>query len=100
MNHENPIHLLADTLTDYFEGSNAVNYIEQTFTCNQDSSKSFVVTMQKIEGLTPCEKLSKAEKLNADMCEMLEECKSILEGNTYFVKAEKIEQLLKRARGE
>lgn len=35
-----------------------------------------------------------------DMYEMLEECKSILEGNTYFVKAEKIEQLLKRARGE
>lgn len=37
---------------------------------------------------------------HTDMYEMLEECKSILEGNTYFVKAEKIELLLKRARGE
>jgi len=122
MNHENPIHLLADTLTDYFEGSNAVNYIEQTFTCNQDSSKSFVVTMQKIEGLTPCEKLSKAEKLNADMYEMLESACSELYSLINEVNKEMlskvhsqteappdlhdmetchlIQQLLKRARGE
>lgn len=72
MEHENVMHLLADSLIDYFEGSSAVNYIEHTFQCKNDESKSFVMTMQKVEGLTPCQKLAKAEKLNAEMYEMLE----------------------------
>lgn len=60
--HENVIHAMADKLLDYFDGSGAVNYIEQTFGCNDDPSKSFVVTMQKVDGLTPCQKLEDAEK--------------------------------------
>ena len=60
--HENVIHAMADELLDYFDGSGAVNYIEQTFGCNDDPSKSFVVTMQKVEGLTPCQKLADAEE--------------------------------------
>lgn len=60
--HENVIHAMADKLLDFFEGSGAVNYIEQTFGCNDDPSKSFVITMQKVEGLTPCQKLAAAEE--------------------------------------
>jgi hypothetical protein len=60
--HENVIHAMADKLLDFFEGSGAVNYIEQTFGCNDDPSKSFVVTMQKVDGLTPCQKLVDAER--------------------------------------
>ena len=60
--HENVIHAMADKLLDFFEGSGAVNYIEQTFGCNDDPSKSFVITMQKVEGLTPCQKLADAEQ--------------------------------------
>lgn len=65
----------------------------------KQASKSF--TKLGFSFATPDEDIKNAhksiaelEKLNADMYEMLEECKSILEGNTYFVKAEKIEQLL------
>lgn len=60
--YENPIHAMADHLIDFFEGEEAVNYIEQTFGCNDDPSKSFVITMQKVEGLTPCQKLDQANK--------------------------------------
>lgn len=62
--HENVIHAMADKLLDFFEGSGAINYIEQTFGCNDDPSKSFVVTMQKVEGLTPCQKLAESEDRN------------------------------------
>ena len=62
MRHENVIHEMADKLLDFFEGEDAVNYIEQTFGCNDDPSKSFVITMQKAEGLTPCQKLARAEE--------------------------------------
>ena len=69
--HENILHELADQLLDYFEGTEAVNYIEQTFECKKDSSKSFVLTMQRVEGLTPCEKLAAAneeiERLKSDI---------------------------------
>lgn len=109
MNHESPLHLLADNLIDYFEGSEAVNYIEETFTCNHDSSKSFVVTMQMINGLTPCEKLAKAEKLNADMYKAIEELIEMFEVEVFERYGEtglsdddvaEYKQLLKRARGE
>lgn len=60
--YQSILHELADKLLEYFEGEDAVNYIEQIFTCNDDTSKSFALTMQKVEGLTPCQKLEKAEK--------------------------------------
>lgn len=72
--HESILHELADSLLDYFEGSGAVNYIEQIFECKEDNSKSFVLTMQKTEGLTPCEKLREAnekiKKLQAENAEL------------------------------
>lgn len=67
MSHQNIIHEMADKLLEYFEGEDAVNYIEQTFGCNDDPSKSFVVTMQRVEGLTPCQKLAEAEQRIADL---------------------------------
>lgn len=107
--NESPLHLLADSLIDYFDSSEAVNYIEQTFTCNNDNSKSFVITMRKVEGLTPCEKLAKAESLNADMYEMLESKLDLIRcgiGANYSgdpkqnPKYLEVVELLKRARGE
>lgn len=84
MQHENVIHVMADKLLDFFEGSGAVNYIEQTFGCNDDPSKSFVITMQKVEGLTPCQKLADAEeqiqKLEdrlRERCEQVDELKEV-----------------------
>ena len=103
MSYDNAIHLLADYLADYFESSGAVNYIEQTFKCKHDSSKLFLVTMQKVDGLTPCEKLAKAEKLNADMYEMLELAMSLMDGDSiedFTCQYKEIESLIKRARGE
>lgn len=58
---------MADHLIDFFEGEGAVNYIEQTFGCNDDPSKSFVITMQKVDGLTPCQKLDEANKRIAEL---------------------------------
>jgi hypothetical protein len=72
--HESILHELADALIDYFDETGAVNYIEQTFECKEDSSKSFVLTMQKTEGLTPCQKLAVAneeiKKLQAENAEL------------------------------
>lgn len=75
--HENVIHAMADKLLDFFEGSGAVNYIEQTFGCNDNPSKSFVVTMQKVEGLTPCQKLAATEQRVEELTGSLEEIKRI-----------------------
>lgn len=72
--HESILHELADALIDYFDETGAVNYIEQTFECKEDSSKSFVLTMQKTEGVTPCQKLAEAneeiKKLQAENAEL------------------------------
>lgn len=70
--YQSMLHQIADSLLEYFEGEDAANYIEQIFTCNDDTSKSFVITMQKVEGLTPFQKLSKAEskiKKLENMCD-------------------------------
>lgn len=58
--YESAMHVIADALVKQFEGSDAVNYIEQTFTDKTDESKSFVLTMQRVKGLTPCQKLQNA----------------------------------------
>lgn len=58
--YESAMHAIAEALTNQFEGSDAVNYIEQTFTDKTDESKSFVLTMQRVEGLTPCQRLQSA----------------------------------------
>jgi len=72
--HESILHELADALIDYFDETGAVNYIEQTFECKEDSSKSFALTMQKTEGVTPCQKLAEAneeiKKLQAENAEL------------------------------
>ena len=74
-NHESTMHMIADALANQFEDSVAVNYIEQTFTDKTDESKSFVLTMQRVNGLTPCEKLQSAndeiEKLKSAIKETI-----------------------------
>ncbi len=55
------MHMVADKLMEAFEGSGAVNYIEQTFEDRGNPKRSFILTMQMVEGLTPCQKLAKAE---------------------------------------
>ena len=77
--YKNPMHAMADHLIDFFEGEGAVNYIEQTFGCNDDPSKSFVLTMQKVDGLTPCQKLANAEARNRKLACALMEVQRIAE---------------------
>lgn len=80
--HENILHQIADELIDYFDSTDAVNYIEQTFECNDDPSKSFVLTMQIKEGLTPCQKLANAEARNRKLACALIEVQRIAEFTT------------------
>lgn len=58
---ENPFQILAEAFLDAFVELDAENYIEQTFTCNSDPSKSIMVTAQFIEGESPCEKIERLE---------------------------------------
>lgn len=74
--HESIMHVIADKLVEHFEGVGAVNYIEQIFTDKNDPCKSFVLTMQMANGLTPCEKLNAANELidkQAEQIKMLRE---------------------------
>lgn len=103
--YENIIHAIADHLIEHFEDTGAVNYIECAFESKSDSSKSFVLTMQKVNGLTPCEKLNDAEKLNSEMYEMLETISAYLsddwlQTNGLGNELAKIPALLAKARGE
>ena len=59
--YESIMHVIVEKLMVHFEGSGATNYIEQTFEDKEDRSKSFTLTMQMTEGLTPCQKLTIAE---------------------------------------
>jgi hypothetical protein len=61
-NYESALHMLAEALMDQFEGSEAVNYIEQTFSNKENPSKSFVLTMQMTDGITPCQKLEDKQR--------------------------------------
>lgn len=89
--HESIMHEIADSLLDYFDEVGAVNYIEQIFECKEDSSKSFVLTMQKTEGLTPCEKLNIAneqiEKLQAEITKIRQGEKDMRDTITLYDKA-------------
>jgi hypothetical protein len=69
--HESIMHVIADKLVEHFEGVGAVNYIEQIFTDKNDPCKSFVLTMQMVNGLTPCEKLNAANELIAKQAEQI-----------------------------
>ena len=69
--HESIMHVIADKLVENFEGVGAVNYIEQIFTDKNDPCKSFVLTMQMVNGLTPCEKLNAANELIAKQAEQI-----------------------------
>ena len=92
--HENILHALADSLIDYFEGTNAVNYIEHTFECIEDTSKSFVLTMQKVEGLTPCEKLALANEEIAKLQAENAEFKNTHEKFSVLVRTKEFKQFL------
>lgn len=70
MKHENAMHMMADALVDQFNKSTAVNYIQMTFDGTQ-TDDGFVLTMQKKDGLAPCEKLAKAELINDELVKAL-----------------------------
>lgn len=76
--HESIMHVIADKLVEHFEGVGAVNYIEQIFTDKNDPCKSFVLTMQMVNGLTPCEKLNAANELIAKQAEQIKMLRSTL----------------------
>lgn len=78
--HESIMHVIADKLVEHFEGVGAVNYIEQIFTDKNDPCKSFVLTMQMTNGLTPCEKLNAANELIAKQAEQIKVLRSALGG--------------------
>ena len=60
--YESVMHAMAVHLSRFFDGEGAVDFVEQNFDCNEDPSKSFVITMQKVDGLTPKQKLDEANK--------------------------------------
>lgn len=53
--------VIAEAFAEQFVGSGAVNYLEMTFTSEERGS--FVVTMQKVGGMTPAEKVAKIKVL-------------------------------------
>lgn len=70
--YDSVMHVIADKLLEHFDFTGAINYLEQTFESKDDPSKSFVLTMQMREGLTPCEKLFAAEQRIADQLKLIE----------------------------
>lgn len=76
--YENIMHAMKDNLADFFECEGAVDYIEQAFACNDGTSKSFVITMQKIEGLTPLQKLDQARKRIKELERQVDSAQSTL----------------------
>lgn len=59
--YESVMHIIAESLMDQFNEIGATNFIEQTFEDKENPSRSFVLTMQMKDGLTPCEKLASAQ---------------------------------------
>jgi uncharacterized alpha/beta hydrolase family protein len=57
----NPMQVYVDKMLDYFEGEGAVNYLEQTFGCVDNPDKDFVITMQMVNGKTPCETIAQLQ---------------------------------------
>lgn len=72
--------LFAQTFADQFIGSNAINYVEATFTCPEIGDLS--VTMQKLSGKTPHQlraiaqaEITALKKTNAELVELLTEAR-------------------------
>lgn len=76
--YDSVMHVIADELLEHFDFTGAINYLEQTFESKDDPSKSFVLTMQMLEGLTPCEKLFAAEQRIAELEKELNDYKVAL----------------------
>ena len=57
--YDSVIHVIAEKLIEHFDFVGAVNYIEQVFE-DSVSGRSFVLTMQMIDGETPCKQLELA----------------------------------------
>ena len=77
--YDSIMHVIAEKLVSHFEGTNAVNYIEQVFKDESNPSKCFVLTMQMKEGLTPCQKLATSELRVKELEGKLYEIKELLE---------------------
>ena len=70
--YESAMHLMCDALCEQFETLEAENYIEQVFADKTDKSKSYVVTMQKVSGVTPCQKLAAKDEENKKLREFVQ----------------------------
>lgn len=56
----NIMHVFSYSFIELFRKSNAVNYLESTFT-DVDNGEDYVVTMQKVSGITPAVKANALE---------------------------------------
>lgn len=56
----NIMHVFSYSFIELFRKSNAVNYLESTFT-DVDNGEDYVVTMQKVSGITPAGKANALE---------------------------------------
>lgn len=85
--YDSVMHVIADKLLEHFDLTGAINYLEQTFESKDDPSKSFVLTMQMREGLTPCEKLATAEQRIAELEKELNDTKYLLSISSNMIRA-------------
>lgn len=70
--------LLAEAYADQFRESGAVNYLELLF--NHTEIGPLTITMQRVEGLTPAQKLAKAEAERDALKQQVDEYSRILDG--------------------
>ncbi|WP_211130686.1 hypothetical protein [Serratia surfactantfaciens] len=70
------VQLMADCFADQFKSSGAINYLELLF--EHAEVGEMTVTMQRVEGLTPAQKLAAAEQRIAELEEQSEQFKKEL----------------------
>ncbi|MBE4973231.1 hypothetical protein IMX17_07455 [Serratia sp. X3] len=63
------VQLMADCFADQFKSSGAINYLELLF--EHAEVGEMTVTMQRVEGLTPAQKLAAAEQRIAELSRLL-----------------------------
>lgn len=64
------VQLMADCFADQFKSSGAINYLELLF--EHAEVGEMTVTMQRVEGLTPAQKLAAAEQRIAELSRLLD----------------------------
>lgn len=62
--------MMAEAYAEQFKSSGAINYLELLF--NHTEIGPLTITMQRVEGLTPAQKLAKAEDERSELLEALQ----------------------------